>query len=102
MSTTILFIADLHHLDASSLWREVFSDRVPVDRGVSWAHYFGDHADTFYKIAQRKFAAGEMNNGIIEISNADNCGPPYTRHRSGLDGTPQYLMPNQKIRWSEV
>jgi hypothetical protein len=51
--------------------REVFSDHVPADRGGGWAKYFSDHADAFYKIVQRKFAAGEMDNGIIEISNAD-------------------------------
>jgi hypothetical protein len=51
--------------------REVFDDRVPANRGASSTNYFRDHADAFYAIAQRKFAAGEMDDGIIQISNAD-------------------------------
>ena len=56
---------------ACRIRREVFSDRVRDDRPADWANYFRDHADAFYAIAQRKFAAGEMDNGIIKISNAD-------------------------------
>ena len=48
--------------------REVFDDHVKGDR---WRHYFDDNQDVFYRIARRKFAAGELHDGKVVISNTD-------------------------------
>jgi hypothetical protein len=48
--------------------REVFADRVKREY---WDRFFWDQADIFYRIARRKFAAGELVDGRILISNHD-------------------------------
>ena len=48
--------------------REVLDDRVKREY---WHNFFQDQADIFYRIARRKFAAGELDDGRILISNAD-------------------------------
>ena len=52
--------------------REVFSDRVRFDAAIHTLNYFRDHADAFYRMAQRKFDANDLDNaGRIIIANAD-------------------------------
>lgn len=54
--------------------REVLDDRVPRNPAVHVLNYFRNYADVFYRVAQRKFDAGQIDGGVISISNADVVG----------------------------
>jgi hypothetical protein len=54
--------------------REVMDDRVPRDPLAVTLQYFKEHAEIFYRVAQRKFNAGQFDGDLITISNADVAG----------------------------
>jgi Protein of unknown function (DUF1488) len=54
--------------------REVMDDRVPRHPVEFTLKYFKDHADVFYRIAERKYNAGEIDGDLITIANADLSG----------------------------
>jgi hypothetical protein len=54
--------------------REVMDDRVPRHPVDVTLKYFGDHADTFYRVAERKYNAGEIYADLITIANEDLAG----------------------------
>jgi len=54
--------------------REVMDDRVPQHPVEVTLKYFKDHADVFYRIAERKYNAGEIDGDRITIANADLGG----------------------------
>lgn len=52
--------------------REVLDDRVSYQRMIYIFDYFSEHAEVFYRVAQRKFDAGEFDgDGRIVIGNVD-------------------------------
>jgi hypothetical protein len=51
--------------------REVLNDRTPTWKANSVIDYFRACAEVFYRAAQRKFDAGEFQNGLIVINNHD-------------------------------
>lgn len=51
--------------------REVLDDRVHFNPMKRVFDYFTEHAPAFYKIAQRKYDIGEIENGLITINEAD-------------------------------
>lgn len=51
--------------------REVFDDRVPREPLVVTLDYFKKHAEIFYRVAQRKYNAGEIHGNLLTISNVD-------------------------------
>lgn len=64
--------------------REVLDDRVSYRQMKNVLDYFKDHADVFYRVAQRKFDYGELNNGnLISIGNADVLGEYLPDIRDG-------------------
>jgi hypothetical protein len=57
--------------------REVLDDRVSYQRMIYVFDYFSEHAEVFYRVAQRKFDAGEFDDeGRIVIDNDDVSGEP--------------------------
>lgn len=57
--------------------REVLDDRVSYQRMTYVFEYFSEHTEVFYRIAQRKFDAGEFDyEGRIVIDNDDVSGEP--------------------------
>jgi hypothetical protein len=64
--------------------REVLDDRVSYQRMTYVFDYFSEHADVFYRVAQRKFDAGEFaEDGRIIIDNDDVYGEPLPDIRGG-------------------
>ena len=61
--------------------REVLEDRVAFQPTKNVLDYFKDYADVFYRVAQRKFEAGEIDGNLISIDNSDveNEGLPDIR-----------------------
>jgi hypothetical protein len=62
--------------------REVLDDRVSFPPMNRMLDFFKDHAEVFYRVAQRKFDASEIDDGnLISISNDDveNEGLPDIR-----------------------
>jgi hypothetical protein len=51
--------------------REVLDDRVPRYPLEATSEYFKRHAEIFYRVAERKFNAGEFSDNQITISNED-------------------------------
>jgi hypothetical protein len=51
--------------------REVLNDRTPTWTAKTVIDYFRANADVFYRVAQRKFEAGDLQPGLISIDNYD-------------------------------
>jgi hypothetical protein len=79
--------------------REVMDDRVPRYPVEITLQYFKNHADVFYRVAQQKFNAGQIDGDLITISNADVTGEVLPDIR-----TPIYTNPNQPavLRYGDV
>jgi hypothetical protein len=74
--------------------REVLDDRVSYNPMKNVLDYFGEHAEVFYRVARRKFDAGEMDGNLLRITNDDfeigelpdvrgNWRAPYLEPRPG-------------------
>ncbi|MBR0912649.1 hypothetical protein [Bradyrhizobium japonicum] len=63
--------------------REVLDDRVSYRRMKDVFDYFETYADVFYRVAQRKFDAHEIDGNLISINNDDieGEGLPDIRNR---------------------
>lgn len=61
--------------------REVLDDRVSYHPMTNVMNYFRDYADVFYRVAGRKFDAGEIEDGKVVIGDKDVEGEalPDTR-----------------------
>jgi hypothetical protein len=69
--------------------REVLDDRVSYRQMKNVFDYFRDHADVFYRAAQRKFDYGEMGDGnLILIGNDDVRGEDLPDIRDGWRADP--------------
>jgi hypothetical protein len=51
--------------------REVLDDRVPREPLSHTLEYFKKYAEVFYRVAERKYNAGDIYADLISISNAD-------------------------------
>jgi hypothetical protein len=70
--------------------REVLDDRVSYRQMKNVFDYFRDHADVFYRVAQRKFDYGEIDDGnLISIGNADVLGEDLPDIRNGWRADPR-------------
>jgi hypothetical protein len=70
--------------------REVLDDRVSYRQMKNVFDYFNDHADVFYRVAQRKFDGGEFDGGnLISIGNADVLGEDLPDIRNGWRADPR-------------
>jgi hypothetical protein len=63
--------------------REVLDDRVSYRVMKNVFDYFETYADVFYRVAQRKFDAGEIDGNLISINNDDVEGEGLPDIRNG-------------------
>ena len=63
--------------------REVLDDRVTYQPMKNVLDYFETYADVFYRVAQRKFDAGEIDDNLISISTDDVEGEGLPDIRNG-------------------
>jgi hypothetical protein len=71
--------------------REVLDDRVAREPLAATLNYFKEHAQIFYRVAQRKFNAGLLDGDLITIANADVAGEPLPDVRNRI-----YTDPGQR------